>query len=147
MIWCTTAFSRARIPSLASKHYILIPRYPLGLVVVPTKSQRLYYDIYSITIGRTISKRIVCSETGFDARILNKLRATLENGTRDEYELTIWRALSISSQSSKFDAMPELEAMEFLSTRKESYTPSCTGSMGSPVVKFSPTLLPSACSS
>jgi hypothetical protein len=71
----------------------------------------------------------------------------LPNEERREERLTIWRALSISSQSSKFDAMPELDAMEFLSTRNESYTPSCTGSMGSPVVKFSPTLFPSACSS
>lgn len=59
----------------------------------------------------------------------------------------IWRAFSISSHSSRFEAMPALDAIALRKTRKESNTPSWIGSMGWPVVKFRPTMLPSACSS
>src|SRR5437762_7487249 len=51
-------------------------------------------------------------------------------------KLTICRALSISSQSSRFDAIPQLDAMQLRSTRNESYTPSWTGSITWPVVRF-----------
>lgn len=61
--------------------------------------------------------------------------------------LPICRALSISSVSSRFDAMPVLEAMQLRRTRKESKTPTWMGSMGSPVVRSRPTARPSACSS
>jgi hypothetical protein len=61
--------------------------------------------------------------------------------------LPICLALSISSHSSRFDAIPAAEAMQLRSTRNESYTPSCVGSIGSPVVRLRPTMLPSACSS
>lgn len=61
--------------------------------------------------------------------------------------LTICLAFSSSSHKSRFDAIPELDATQFLSTRKESYTPSCIGSIGSPVMRLSPTTLPSDCSS
>ncbi len=61
--------------------------------------------------------------------------------------LPICLAFSISSQRRRFDAMPELDAIAFLSTRNESYTPSRTGSMDSPVLRSRPTMLPSACSS
>lgn len=60
---------------------------------------------------------------------------------------TICLAFNNSSQSSRFEAIPELDAIQFLSTRKESYTPSCIGSIGSPVIRLRPTTLPSACSS
>lgn len=56
-------------------------------------------------------------------------------------------ALSISSHSSKLLAMPVALAMPFRSTRKESYTPIWTGSMGSPEVRSRPAGWPSACSS
>jgi UDP-N-acetylenolpyruvoylglucosamine reductase len=60
---------------------------------------------------------------------------------------TICRALSISSHNKRFDAIPVLEAMQFLRTRKESNTPSWIGSIGSPVFRSNPTVFPSACSS
>jgi hypothetical protein len=53
-------------------------------------------------------------------------------------------ALSISSHNNKFDAIPVELAMEFLITRKLSYTPVCTGSIGSPRVRSSPATWPSA---
>ena len=59
--------------------------------------------------------------------------------------LPICLALSISSHRRRFDAIPELDAIAFLSTRKESYTPSRTGSMGSPVFRSRPKMLPSVC--
>ena len=62
-------------------------------------------------------------------------------------KLTICRALSISSHSSRFDAIPQLEAMQLRSTRNESYTASWIGSIAWPVVRFKPTMLPSVCSS
>jgi hypothetical protein len=61
--------------------------------------------------------------------------------------LPICLAFNISSQSKRLDAMPELEAIAALITRKESYTPSSTGSIVLPVVRSRPTMLPSACSS
>jgi hypothetical protein len=61
--------------------------------------------------------------------------------------LPICLALSISSHSSRFDAIPAAEAIQLRSTRNESNTPSCVGSMGSPVVRLRPTTFPSACSS
>lgn len=60
---------------------------------------------------------------------------------------TICLAFSSSSQRSRFEAMPALDEIQFRSTRKESYTPSWIGSIGSPVVRLSPTTLPSLCSS
>lgn len=62
-------------------------------------------------------------------------------------DLPICRALSISSQSRRFDAMPVELAMLFRSTRKLSKTPCCSGSMGSPSVRSRPATWPSACSS
>lgn len=50
-------------------------------------------------------------------------------------------------QSNRFEAMLDEEARVFLITRKESYIPSATGSIGSPVVRSIPTTLPSAYSS
>src|SRR4051794_4162748 len=41
-------------------------------------------------------------------------------------------AFRSSSHRRRLDAIPELEATQFLRTRKESYTPSSTGSIGSP---------------
>lgn len=61
--------------------------------------------------------------------------------------LPICRALSISSQSNRFDAIPVELAILFLKTRKLSYTPCCTGSIGSPDVRSRPAIWPSACSS
>ena len=60
---------------------------------------------------------------------------------------TICRALSISSHSNRFDEIPVADAMQLRSTRNESYTPSCVGSIASPVERLRPTMLPSACSS
>src|ERR1700761_8141549 len=56
-------------------------------------------------------------------------------------------AFNISSHSSKFAPIAVLDAMLLRSTRNESYTPSCTGSIGSPVVRSKPTTFPSANSS
>lgn len=56
-------------------------------------------------------------------------------------------ALSISSHSNKLLAIPVALAIALRRTRKESYTPVCTGSMGSPSVRSRPAIWPSACSS
>lgn len=57
--------------------------------------------------------------------------------------LPICRAFSSSSQRRRLEAMPELDAIMFLKTRKESYTPVSSGSIGSPVSRSRPTTSPS----